>query len=129
MSMIRHRIQGWYFRPALVVVCATVLGATAAVQRAQIPTGGPIPDRRGFLGVNDPRYPDVIKNGVVTRRVAGQVYVIAGAGGNIAVQAGDDGLLLVDDNFSFFHDQIMAAIRQISDKPIRVVLNTHAHPD
>ena len=108
---------------------AIFLGATAAMQRPEIPTGGPIPDRRGFQGVNDPRYPDVIKNGVVTRRVAGQVYVIAGAGGNIAVQAGDDGLLLVDDNFKVFYDQIMANIRQISDKPIRIVVNTHSHPD
>ena len=50
--------------------------------------------------MNDPRDPDVIKSGVVTRRVAGPVYVIAGAGGNVEVQAGDDGLLLVDDNFA-----------------------------
>jgi len=99
------------------------------MQRPEIATGGPIPDRRGFQGVNDPRYPDVIKNGVVTRRVAGQVYVIAGAGGNIAVQAGDDGLLLVDDNFKVFYDQIMASIRRISDRPIKIVVNTHSHPD
>jgi cyclase len=106
-----------------------LLVATAAMQRTDIPTGGPIPDRRGFLGATDPRYPDVLKKGVVTRRVAGQVYVIAGAGGNVAVQAGDDGVLLVDDNFAFFYDQISAAIRQISDKPIRIVVNTHSHPD
>jgi glyoxylase-like metal-dependent hydrolase (beta-lactamase superfamily II) len=99
------------------------------MQRSEIATGGPIPDRRGFQGVNDPRYQEVLKEGVVTRRVAGQVYVIAGAGGNIAVQAGDDGLLLVDDNFKVFYDQIMASIRRISDKPIRIVVNTHSHPD
>ena len=127
--MNRHRVQRWRLRSWLVVTCAIVLGATAAMQRREIPTGGPIPDRRGFQGVNDPRYPDVVRNGVVTRRVAGQVYVIAGAGGNIAVQAGDDGLLLVDDNFKVFYDQIMASIRQISDKPIKIVVNTHSHGD
>jgi cyclase len=115
-------------RKGLVALCVVLLGVTVAVQQ-QIPTGGPIPDRRGFQGVNDPRYPDVVKNGVVTRHVAGQVYVIAGAGGNIVVQSGDDGLFLVDDNFIVFYDQIMAGIRKISDKPIRMVVNTHSHGD
>ena len=115
-------------RKGLVALCVLLLGVTAAVQQ-QIPTGGPIPDRRGFQGVNDPRYVDVVKNGVVTRHVAGQVYVIAGAGGNIVVQSGDDGLFLVDDNFIVFFDQIMANIRKISDKPIRMVVNTHSHGD
>ena len=57
------------------------------------------------------------------------MYVIAGAGGNIEVQAGPDGLLLVDDNFSVFYPQIMAQIRKISDGPIRIVINTHSHFD
>lgn len=127
--MIRNQVLRWRVRSGLVVAGAVLLGATAALQRPEIPTGGPIPDRRGFQGVTDPRYPDVLKNGVVTRRVAGQISVIAGAGGNIALQAGDDGLLLVDDNFKIFYEQIMAAIRQISDKPIKIVVNTHSHPD
>jgi len=127
--MVGQRVQGWWVRTGLIVTIAIVLGASATMQRPEIPTGGSIPDRRGFQGVNDPRYADVIKNGVVTRRVAGQVYVIAGAGGNIAVQAGNDGLLLVDDNFKIFYDQIMASIRRISDKPIKIVVNTHSHSD
>lgn len=115
----------------LVVMGAICLGATVAVatQRPEIPTGGPIPDRRGFQGVDDPRYPDVLREGVVTRRVAGNVYVIAGAGGNVVVFAGDDGVLLVDNNFSIFWDQIRTAIREISDEPIRIVVNTHSHGD
>ena len=126
--MIRHRVQGWRLRSGLVVMCAILLGATAAMQRPQIPTGGPIPDRRGFNNrVTDPKA--VAEVQVIVRHVAGQVYVIAGAGGNIAVQAGDDGLLLVDDNFKVFYNQIMTSIRQISDKPIRIVVNTHSHAD
>jgi glyoxylase-like metal-dependent hydrolase (beta-lactamase superfamily II) len=109
-------------------MCAILLGATAAMQRPQIPTGGPIPDRRGFnFRVNDPKA--IAEVQVIIRHVAGKVYVVAGAGGNIAVQAGDDGLLLVDNNFTVFYDQIMANIRQVSDKPIRIVVNTHSHLD
>lgn len=125
-------VQRPYVRNCLVSLGAMGLVSVtiaATTQRAQIPTGGPIPDRRGFQGVNDPRYPDVANNGVVVRHVTGPIYVIAGAGGNIVVQSGDDGLLLVDNNFAIFYDQIMARIREISDKPIRIVMNTHSHPD
>jgi len=128
--MTRCQLQGRrLLRIGLAATCAILLVAAAVAQRAGILTGGPIPDRRGFQGVNDPRYQDVIKNGVVTRRVAGQVYVIAGAGGNVEVFAGDDGVLLVDNNFQIFWDQIRDAIHQISDKPIRFVINTHFHGD
>ena len=111
-----------------VAACLLLLGVTVAVQQ-QIPTGGHLPDRRGVGGVNDPRYPDMMKEGVVTRHLAGQVYVIAGAGGNVEVFAGSDGVLLVDNNFAIFWDQIRNAVRRISDKPIRYVINTHFHPD
>jgi cyclase len=98
------------------------------MQRAEIPTGGPIPDRRGFNNrVTDSKAVAEVR--VIVRHVAGKVYVVAGAGGNIAVQAGDDGVLLVDDNFTVFYDQIMARIRDISDRPVRVVVNTHSHVD
>jgi glyoxylase-like metal-dependent hydrolase (beta-lactamase superfamily II) len=55
--------------------------------------------------------------------------VIAGAGGNVFVFAGPDGIMLVDTNFIAFYDPIMADIRRISDKPVRFVLSTHAHID
>src|SRR5262245_27831093 len=114
-------------RNALAVIFAASLGAFAAVQQ-NIPTGGPIPDGRGFnVRVDDPKAVAEVK--VIVRKVAGNVYVIAGAGGNVEVQAGNDGLLLVDNNFTVFYPQIMAAIRQISDKPIRIVVNTHSHFD
>jgi cyclase len=109
------------------LIFAVALGSAARAQQ-QIPTGGPIPDRRGFNNsVDDPRLTSQVEE--VVRRVAGNVYVIAGAGGNIEVQAGPDGLLLVDDNFTVFYPKIMAAIRQISDKPVRIVINTHSHFD
>ncbi len=61
--------------------------------------------------------------------VQGNVYLLAGAGGNMAVQVGEDGVLLVDTGAGTVTDKVVAAIRQLSDKPIRFILNTHAHPD
>ncbi|HEY7447905.1 MAG TPA: MBL fold metallo-hydrolase [Vicinamibacterales bacterium] len=61
--------------------------------------------------------------------VQGNVYVLAGAGANIAVQIGEDGVLLVDSGSGMLNDKVIAAIRQLSDKPIRFILNTHAHAD
>src|SRR5215470_17066446 len=112
-----------------ILATAFVLSlVTAGAAQQQIPTGGPIPDRRGFNNsVDDPKLTSQVSE--VVRRVAGNVYVIAGAGGNIGVQAGPDGLLLVDDNFTVFYPKIMEAIRQISDKPVRIVINTHSHFD
>ncbi len=112
----------------LASICALVLTSLSVAAQPPIPRGGPIPDRRGFNNsVNNAALTSAVE--VIVRHVAGQVYVIAGAGGNIAVQAGDDGLLLVDDNFAVFYDQIMKRVREISDKPVRFVLNTHSHAD
>ena len=61
--------------------------------------------------------------------VAGQVYYIEGRGGNIGLFVGDDGVFLVDDQFAPLTDKIVAAIRPLSDKPVRFIVNTHLHPD
>ena len=61
--------------------------------------------------------------------VQGNVHMLVGAGGNIAVQTGDDGVLVVDTGLAQNADRVIAAIKKLSDKPIRWVLNTHFHPD
>jgi cyclase len=61
--------------------------------------------------------------------VQGSVYLLAGAGGNIAVQVGDDGVLVVDAGNGTRTDRVLGAIRQLSARPIRFLVNTHAHPD
>ena len=61
--------------------------------------------------------------------VQGNVYMLAGAGGNIAVQVGKQGVLLVDTGSGQMTDKVLAAVRQLSDQPIRYILNTHAHAD
>src|SRR5439155_13429424 len=75
-------------------------------------------------------YADAQKIGdIEVLHVQGNVYMIAGAGGNIAVQVGDDGVLLVYTGLSQSIEKVTAAIRQLSTKPIRFIVNTNARPD
>ena len=66
---------------------------------------------------------------IKTTKVAGSVYMLEGAGGNIGVLVGNDGVILVDDQFAPLSEKIKKAIASISDKPIRFVINTHFHGD
>ena len=61
--------------------------------------------------------------------VQGNVYMLVGAGGNITVQIGDDGVLLVDTSYEQMSQKVVAAIRTLSNKPIRYIINTHVHED
>ena len=62
-------------------------------------------------------------------KVAGNVYMLEGAGGNIGVSVGDDGILIVDDQFAPLADKIRAALKALADKKLRFILNTHWHGD
>jgi glyoxylase-like metal-dependent hydrolase (beta-lactamase superfamily II) len=66
---------------------------------------------------------------VKAEKVAEGVHVLTGAGGNIGVSVGADGVFLVDDQYAPLTEKIKAAVAAISDKPIRFVLNTHWHGD
>jgi len=72
---------------------------------------------------------DFSKVDVKVTRVAGTVYMLEGAGGNIGVSAGDDGIVIVDDQFAPLAPKIREALKAISPKPIKFVLNTHYHGD
>jgi cyclase len=61
--------------------------------------------------------------------VQGDVYMLVGAGGNITVQTGGDSVTVVDTQFAPMSDKVLAAIRHISSKPIRYIINTSADPD
>lgn len=61
--------------------------------------------------------------------VQGNIYMLVGAGGNITVQAGKDGVLLVDTMYAPLADKVVAAIRTISKGPIRYIVDTHVHGD
>ena len=66
---------------------------------------------------------------IKTTKVADGIYMLEGEGGNIGVSAGEDGVFLIDDQFAPLTPKIVAAVKAISDKPIRFVLNTHWHGD
>jgi cyclase len=74
---------------------------------------------------------DFSKVEVKATRVAGNVYMLEGAGGNIAASVGEDGIVLVDDEFAPLAPKIAAALKAlgITDKPVRYVINTHYHFD
>jgi len=61
--------------------------------------------------------------------VQGNVWMLVGAGGNMTVQVGDDGVLVVDAGLAGTTDKVWAAIRSLSDKPLRYIINTHMHAD
>ncbi len=62
-------------------------------------------------------------------KVAGNVYMLEGVGGNIAASVGEDGIVLVDDQSAPLAEKIQAALKGITDKPVRFVINTHYHGD
>jgi len=72
---------------------------------------------------------DFSKVEVKATKVAGNVYMLQGAGGNIGVSVGDDGILIVDDQYAPLADKIKAALKGIADKKLRFILNTHWHGD
>ena len=62
-------------------------------------------------------------------KVSGNVYMLEGAGGNIGASVGEDGIVVVDDQYAPMADKIKAALKGITDKPVRFVINTHYHGD
>ena len=66
---------------------------------------------------------------IATHHVRGTVHYVSGRGGNIGLSVGDDGVLMVDDQFAPLTDRILEAIGGISNGDIRFVINTHVHGD
>jgi cyclase len=73
--------------------------------------------------------PDFSKVEIKTTKLSGNFYVLEGQGGAIGVLAGPDGVFMVDSQFAPLTEKIVAAIKQITDRPIRFMVNTHVHPD
>lgn len=72
---------------------------------------------------------DFSKVEIKVTKLTDTLYALYGAGGNIAVSVGNDGVYLIDDQYAPLSEKILAAIRKLSDKPIRFVINTHWHRD
>lgn len=66
---------------------------------------------------------------IKTTKLTENVFMLMGAGGNIGVSAGEDGVLLIDSQFGELHDKITAAIAEINPGPIRFLFNTNWHYD
>ena len=75
--------------------------------------------------------PDWSKVQIKVTKVSGNIYMLEGQGGNIAASVGEDGIVIVDDEFAPLAEKIQAALKnlRITDKPVRFVINTHYHGD
>lgn len=79
-----------------------------------------------FSGIAQQNYDSVQ---VAPQRVKGNIFMLTGAGGNIGVLAGEDGILMIDDQFLPLGKKIQAAIASLDKGPIRFTINTHIHGD
>ncbi len=75
------------------------------------------------------RTQDFSKVEMKATKVAGNVYMLEGAGGNIGVSVGSDGILIVDDQFAPLADKIRASLKTLGEGKLRFILNTHWHGD
>lgn len=72
---------------------------------------------------------DLSKVEIKTEQLTPTTYMLVGAGGNLGLSVGDDAVFLVDDQFAPLTPKILAAIKAITPKPVKFVLNTHWHFD
>lgn len=74
---------------------------------------------------------DFSKVQIKVTHVSGNIYMLQGAGGNIAASVGEGGIVIVDDQYAPLAEKIRAALHAIgvTDKPVRFVINTHYHGD
>ena len=74
---------------------------------------------------------DFSKVQIKVTKVSGNIYMLEGDGGNIAASVGEDGIVIVDDQYAPLAEKIAAALKSIgvTDKPVRFVINTHYHGD
>jgi len=105
-------------RFALALVPLGLLATHAAVAQTAGPAAAP-----------PAAPPDFSKVEIKVRKVAGNFSYLEGQGGNVGILAGDDGVIMIDDQFAPLTDKLMAAIKTISTKPVRLLINTHVHGD
>ena len=73
--------------------------------------------------------PDFSKIEVKTTDLGRNTYMLEGAGGNVTVAVGRDGIIMVDGQFAPMHDKLKAAVEAVSKQPIKFLINTHNHGD
>jgi cyclase len=100
--------------------------APAPPPPAPVASPAPTPSASASASAADDKFAAVV---IKAEKVSGNIYMLEGMGGNIGVSVGDDGIVLVDDQFAPLAPKIRAALKGITDKPVRFVLNTHWHGD
>src|SRR5580692_9346313 len=109
---MRRMAEGWRVRAvaALGMTAGLLLGGSAALAQQET---------------------DWSKVQIKVTKVSGNIYMLEGQGGNIAASVGEDGIVIVDDQFAPLAEKIQAALKdlKITDKPVRFVINTHYHGD
>jgi len=80
-------------------------------------------------GVNAAQQQDFSKIEVKTTDLGRNTYMLEGAGGNVTVAVGTDGVIMVDAQFAPMHDKLKAAIAKITNQPVKYLINTHYHGD
>src|SRR4030095_12990855 len=66
---------------------------------------------------------------IKTTKLTESVYMLEGSGGNIGVLIGNDGLIIIDDQFAPLTEKIKEALQKSANKPVKFVVNTHFHGD
>ena len=92
--------------PLLIIAVALALGAAAAVVAQNFD-----------------------KTEITNEKLADGIWMLRGAGGNLGLIAGPDGAVMIDDQYGPLSPKIKAAVKGLSDWPLRAIINTHWHPD
>ena len=112
-------------RALFALLVAGSLTATAAAQQTQPAPGAPPPGPPPGAGPPRPGLPPPEP----IEHITGNVYKIFGGGGNTLVVVQDDGVVLVDTKMPGNGQAILDQVRTVTDKPIKVIISTHSHPD
>ena len=99
-------------RMAIGLALGTVAGAAAA-QQILTPRQMPFPAK-----------PDFDKLEIEQLHVQGNIWLLAGAGANVALQTGPDGALIVDSGYEQMADKLLAAVHELEPQPVRIIINT-----
>jgi len=82
-----------------------------------------------YLGIASMGFSQDQEVNIKSTNVRANVYLLEGQGGNMGLLIGDDGAILIDDQFARLSDKIKASIGELTDKPVRFLINTHWHGD
>jgi cyclase len=121
MSMNRKTVSK---AKAAALAVAAVLGAASIAMAAQ-----PARQNRNAPAAPAPQAPNFDAVQIKVLQIRDNIYMLVGQGGNITLQVGEDGVLIVDTQFAPLSDKILTEIRKISKGPIRFIINTHGHGD